>query len=720
MAEEVDLHAARESLYLMMPSFVADDATDVLKFTLGPDSIDFAATGRFKGYVYSPFSADDDGRYFARRVEEGLTRAWDEALSAARDGARPAATSAHRMASHRRRAKLHPRGVLAMDGTAEALAEHVAEPADPVARWLAKLSLLGAVPFSHLVPDPRMLPTESVRFFYVDQGWIDALVAGATSIAVHATADVLLLDALRPQLETAIAAHRRALVSRAGAGTSTGGSGMSGMLIRSQLVSGWPALVVMATLDGAPLPIARDDTPSPTVRLCLFDGVPDEVTLAEPYRGLRFGVEDGCVVFPRCVTNPDVTGAQIANAPHVPAPTRSPAPGAVGGVLDVAPLAAALEGAAGVVGFSGAAKVVWNETPLATEVVNPHTLTALVTGDRVVAAGNVSVTVADGLTSSPAVTFTIDPPLAIDGLEPPRVAAGGPDFTLSIDGRGFGADSVVNWNGKPLAGNATVVSSFEVTVPVSAGMITTAGAPATVTVSSGGHTTNAVDLPIVGAGPAISELEPALVTAGSAGFTLTLVGTGFGPDAQVMWGITALATRSVDDTQLTAGVPFGLVAQSGSPVVTVSSGGVASNGVAFTVGGENPTIGKIEPSVAMMGRDGFELVVDGINFTSDATVQWDGQPLTTRFVDGGQLTARVLETSLASAGAVPVTVKTNAATSAPASFAVIAPQPAIGLLEPSTVPAGNGDFTLTVTGGFGAGDFAIQMVAAPERQAFPS
>jgi hypothetical protein len=223
--------------------------------------------------------------------------------------------------------------------------DQLAEAADPVSAWLANLSLLGSVPFSYLVPDPRILPAESVRFFYVDQGWIDALVAGATSIAVHATADVALLRALRPRLHEAVAVHRVSI------GAPAGGTGMTGMLLRSALVSGWPALVVRATLGGAPLPIVRNDWPSPSVRLCLFDGVPDEVSLAEPYQGLIFGLEDG-VVGPRNVTATGAAGAQIANLKPLTPTFRTPPGNAAGGVLEVAALAAALETAVGVRQFT--------------------------------------------------------------------------------------------------------------------------------------------------------------------------------------------------------------------------------------------------------------------------------------------------------------------------------------------------------------------------------
>src|SRR6516225_7814276 len=48
--------------------------------------------------------------------------------------------------------------------------------------FLAHLRLLVGVPFDYLVPDARLLPDESIRFFYVDRSWTDRLVDGAVSV----------------------------------------------------------------------------------------------------------------------------------------------------------------------------------------------------------------------------------------------------------------------------------------------------------------------------------------------------------------------------------------------------------------------------------------------------------------------------------------------------------------------------------------------------------
>jgi uncharacterized secreted protein with C-terminal beta-propeller domain len=61
-----DVLATRESIYLMLPAGDEDAegfSTTILKFALGPDSIDLAATGSVHGNVLNSASADDDGQH---------------------------------------------------------------------------------------------------------------------------------------------------------------------------------------------------------------------------------------------------------------------------------------------------------------------------------------------------------------------------------------------------------------------------------------------------------------------------------------------------------------------------------------------------------------------------------------------------------------------------------------------------------------------------------
>lgn len=146
---------------------------------------------------------------------------------------------------------------------------------EPVLRWLRRLARLVPVPLEHLVPDPRMLPPESLRFFYLDRDWVLALVDGALSIGIVGSHDALLTRTLRTAMDNAI--PQRA----------------SGFLLRSALVPAFPALRMRLSDGSTKLTALRRDRLAPDVELVLADGVLDSVVLAEPPQGLHFGYETG-------------------------------------------------------------------------------------------------------------------------------------------------------------------------------------------------------------------------------------------------------------------------------------------------------------------------------------------------------------------------------------------------------------------------------------------
>lgn len=178
-----------------------------------------------------------------------------------------------------------------------------------VVNFQANLRLLKGVPCAYLVPDARMLPPESIRFFYVDQNYLDALCDGANSIGVQTTRDAAQYRILRAPLRAA--AIKRAHQSRARQikrpellqGTAPGDP-VAGVLLRSAIVSGWLGLEVKAyeriVPDSNPLradpttliPPLRMERLAPDVLLCLYAQVPAWIEFDEPKEGLAFGVED--------------------------------------------------------------------------------------------------------------------------------------------------------------------------------------------------------------------------------------------------------------------------------------------------------------------------------------------------------------------------------------------------------------------------------------------
>lgn len=679
-------------------------------------------------------------RRFTSLMAQGLGRAWTSSLTATRlrgqqnaEIAQNAGLASRPQRRFAARPKANPRLAVASPEAVAAVSTDLSEIIESVTAWLARLSLLYPVPFSHLVPDPRMLPVESIRFFYLDPGWTDALVAGALSIAMHSSADVQQQVAMMPALRTSINGHRarsfrrtrpdaapnpgNAVGNVAGvANANSNGIAITGVLIRSAVVSGWPNLIVAGTVGGAPLNVIRDDCPSSTVRLCLFDGIPDTVTLAEPYQGVLFGVESQGV-FPRCVTAPAFTGSQIANGSAVPPVFRTPPANSLGGILQVASLSAALQPAVGVTPFAQGAVVNWNGAPLATTFVSANQLSAVIPANLVAGPSTASITVTSSGATSQAQSFIVNTPLEIDTINPVLIGVGVNGFTLTVDGVGFVSGAVVQWNGAALA--TTPVSINQVTAAVPANLVASPSTAA-ITVLAGGATSNQVPLAVVTAEPVLNSIRPNLAMAGGTGFTLTANGTGFATGAVVEWNGTTLTTAFINSQQLKATVPASLIAAQGSAQVAVVVNGASSNAVPFSITNASPTIGSLYPSVALAGAGQFTLTIDGVNFGATPKINWGGSQLTPTTISGEQLTILIPANLVTSAGTVNVSVLSGGVTSNSLPFLVTGPQPAVGLLDPPEVIAGGPQFTLNVYGGFGAGDFALQMVAAPELQSFPT
>jgi hypothetical protein len=69
-----------------------------------------------------------------------------------------------------------------------------------------------------------------------------------------------------------------------------------------------------------------------------------------------------------------------------------------------------------------------------------------------------------------------------------------------------------------------------------------------------------------------------------------------------------------------------------------------------------PVITSISPNNATAGSSNFTLTVNGTDFVSNATVNFNGVAKTTTFVSATQLTAAISSTDIAAAGTIPVTV----------------------------------------------------------------
>ena len=151
-----------------------------------------------------------------------------------------------------------------------------------VKQWFYDLSLLRGIPFNYLIPDEALLPPESLRFFVVDRLWQEALLDGAFSIG-RVTAQDQKRDGEKMR-------HPAAELEPQ----------LSGFLLRSEVVSGWPGLMVDAydqvidSLDFVPavenLPLLRMERLTPHTLLCLFGGALKTLDIHLKPEVVHFGV----------------------------------------------------------------------------------------------------------------------------------------------------------------------------------------------------------------------------------------------------------------------------------------------------------------------------------------------------------------------------------------------------------------------------------------------
>ncbi|MCW2898702.1 MAG: hypothetical protein JWO67_967 [Streptosporangiaceae bacterium] len=154
----------------------------------------------------------------------------------------------------RRRAQSARRAMAEPDGYPLAVTEIDDTLPSGVLNWLIQLARLESVPFGYLVPDERLLPAETIRFFGLDQDWLRYLVDGAYSIGRLSRYDADLDEAHPLPLD-----HPR----------------ITGALIRSDVVTGYPGLLVDGYADATtdhPLPQVRVEQLSDGVLICLFKG----------------------------------------------------------------------------------------------------------------------------------------------------------------------------------------------------------------------------------------------------------------------------------------------------------------------------------------------------------------------------------------------------------------------------------------------------------------
>ncbi len=268
--------------------------------------------------------------------------------------------------------------------------------------------------------------------------------------------------------------------------------------------------------------------------------------------------------------------------------------------------------------FTSKATAKWGATSLKPTYVSSTRLTAPIAAGLIATAGKVNVTVTTTGGTSAGAVFTINPAKpTITSLSPNSATAGGPAFTLTINGAHFTSNATAKWGNTSLT--PTYVSSTRLTAPIKASLIATVGT-ASVTVTTAGGTSAGATFTIHPPPPTITSLSQ---NAGAVGVWIVIHGTNFGATqgtSTVTFNRTSAGTAIYwDTTSIGVTVPSG--ATTGYVVVRVL--GAASNGLHFTV--------VLPPSITSLsqtsGAIGAPITITGTSFGATqgtSTVTFNG------------------------------------------------------------------------------------------------
>ncbi len=188
--------------------------------------------------------------------------------------------------------------------------------------------------------------------------------------------------------------------------------------------------------------------------------------------------------------------------------------------------------------------------------------------------------------------------------------------------------------------------------------------------------------PTVNPTPIVSTISPEHAIAGGPAFQLNVVALNVETNSTVDWNGSPRTTTTDPNTgQLVAQILATDITTPGSAeitVVTPAPGGGISNDITFFIdapANPAPTVSNLSPSSVAAGGAAFTLTVTGGGFINSSSVNWNGSPRATTFVNSMQLTAAILAGDIATAGTANITV-TNPApgggTSAVAVFTISA------------------------------------------------
>ncbi len=363
--------------------------------------------------------------------------------------------------------------------------------------------------------------------------------------------------------------------------------------------------------------------------------------------------------------------------------------------------------------FTAGARVYWEGSERVVVTRSSDEIVVAIRPEDIMVAGTYEVVVDDPTDtippSEPAIFTVFNPTPRIDNLNPASTTAGGGAFTLTIEGGGFVADSLVRWNDETLTPNPATRTRTRLEVTVPANLVQTAGT-ASITVENPeprGGSSNARSFTIGAAGALrITTITPATALVGAAAFDLTITGEQFLDGATVLWNTTELTPTSVSATRIVVTIPSELLASAGVAniaVVNPDPDSRTSNTVQFTIGEVDTElrIDQISPNSTLPGVAVEPLTITGRGFAQGASVLWGDLLLRPDSIRSTEITINIRSMLVAREGIVSVAVvnpNNERSNAVPFTIGEVTSGPQITRLNPDTVQPGGPPLRLTIEG----------------------
>ncbi len=313
--------------------------------------------------------------------------------------------------------------------------------------------------------------------------------------------------------------------------------------------------------------------------------------------------------------------------------------------------------------FVQGSTIVFGTTDLVTTFTSSTELKGTIPAALLSTSGSVPVTVVNpgpgGGTSTP-ISFTVSNPSAsIQNINPSAAFVGSAAFAMTVNGGGFVSGSAVLFNGTALPTTYKGSNKLEAQVPASA--LTAAGdfPIAVQNPPPGGGVSAPVVFKVQYPAPSASSVSPSNALAGSGPTDVTVTGVGFFVTSQITFDNAPAATTFVDSTHVKATLSAAQLASASSIAVRVvnpAPGGGTSTALAFTVANGVPTITSMNPSAVVAGSADTVITVYGNGFVAGSSVKSNGQVVSSTYVSGGQLTAKIPANHLLNPGSVSISV----------------------------------------------------------------